>query len=32
MTITPFGTGMVAAEWKEGNCPGGNLLLERATP
>jgi hypothetical protein len=27
-TVTPFGTNVVAAEWKEGACAGGNMLLQ----
>jgi hypothetical protein len=30
LTITPFGTSAVAAEWKEGTCQGGNLMMQRA--
>ena len=27
-TITPFGTNLVAAEWKEGTRTGGSLMLQ----
>ena len=30
LIITPFGTGAVAAEWKEGTCQGGNMMMQRA--
>ena len=29
-TVTPFGTNLVAAEWKEGTCTGGSLMLQKA--
>lgn len=29
-TVTPFGTNLVAAEWKEGTCAGGSLMLQKA--
>jgi hypothetical protein len=29
-TVTPFGTNQVAAEWKEGTCTGGSLMLQKA--
>ena len=29
MTVTPFGNGGAVAEWQEGTCPGGNLLMQR---
>lgn len=29
ITITPFGASAVAAEWREGACQGGNLLMQR---
>ena len=29
-TLTPFGTGQLAAEWQEGNCSGGHMVLRRA--
>jgi hypothetical protein len=29
LTVTPFGASAVAAEWQEGKCAGGNLLMER---
>jgi hypothetical protein len=29
LTITPFGASAVAAEWQEGTCQGGNLLMTR---
>jgi hypothetical protein len=29
LTVTPFGASGVAAEWKEGTCQGGNLLMAR---
>jgi hypothetical protein len=29
MTVTPFGASGIAAEWKEGTCAGGNLLMTR---
>jgi hypothetical protein len=29
MTVTPFGNGGAMAEWQEGACPGGNLLMQR---
>jgi len=28
-TVTPFGASAVAAEWQEGSCKGGSLLMER---
>ena len=28
-TVTPFGVNTVAAEWQEGTCQGGNLLLRK---
>ncbi|MBV9506859.1 MAG: hypothetical protein JO323_17840 [Acidobacteriia bacterium] len=30
LTITPFGAAAVAAEWKEGTCQGGNMMMQRA--
>jgi hypothetical protein len=32
LTITPFGTGQLASEWEEGNCPGGHMMLHRVRP
>jgi hypothetical protein len=29
LTVTPFGASAVAAEWQEGTCQGGNLLMTR---
>jgi hypothetical protein len=29
LTVTPFGASAVAAEWQEGTCAGGNLLMTR---
>jgi hypothetical protein len=29
-TVTSFGTNVVAAEWKEGTCTGGSLMLQKA--
>ena len=29
LTVTPFGASAVAAEWQEGACAGGNLLMTR---
>jgi hypothetical protein len=29
LTVTPFGVDMIAAEWQEGTCEGGHLLLKR---
>jgi hypothetical protein len=29
LTVTPFGASQVAAEWQEGTCPGGNLMMQR---
>jgi hypothetical protein len=29
-TVTPFGMNQVAAEWKEGTCIGGSLMLQKA--
>ena len=31
LTITPFGTNQVVAEWKETTCQGGNLILQEAS-
>jgi hypothetical protein len=28
-TVTPFGSDQVAAQWKESNCSGGQILLKR---
>jgi hypothetical protein len=28
-TVTPFGTDQIAADWKESNCAGGQILLNR---
>jgi hypothetical protein len=30
LTLTPFGASATAAEWKEGTCQGGSLMLQRA--
>ena len=30
LILTPFGATRVAAEWKEGTCQGGNLMMQRA--
>ncbi len=30
LTITPFGASGLVAEWKEGTCEGGNLMMQRA--
>jgi hypothetical protein len=30
LTVTPFGATALAAEWLEGTCPGGNLMMQRA--
>jgi hypothetical protein len=27
--VTPFGSDQIAAQWKESNCPGGQILLKR---
>jgi hypothetical protein len=32
VTLTPFGTGQIAAEWQEGSCQGGNMLLQKERP
>jgi hypothetical protein len=29
LTITPFGASAVAAEWQEGSCTGGSLMMQR---
>lgn len=29
LTVTPFGVDAIAAEWQEGSCEGGHLLLKR---
>jgi hypothetical protein len=29
-SVSPFGTGQVMAEWQEGSCPGGHMLLVKA--
>jgi hypothetical protein len=29
-TLTPFGKVLLAAEWQEGTCQGGHLIMERA--
>lgn len=28
-TVTPFGTDQISAEWKQDQCPGGQMLLKR---
>jgi len=28
-SVTPFGKDQIAAEWQEGTCPGGRVLLKR---
>ena len=28
-TLTPFGTDQLAAEWQEGTCDGGQMLLKK---
>jgi hypothetical protein len=28
--VTQFGANQLAAEWQKGNCPGGNVILQRA--
>jgi hypothetical protein len=30
LTVTPFGASALAAEWLEGECSGGNLMMQRA--
>jgi hypothetical protein len=29
VSVTPFGADQISAEWQEGTCPGGQLLLKR---
>ena len=29
-SASPFGTGQLMAQWQEGSCPGGHMLLTRA--
>jgi hypothetical protein len=29
LTMTPFGKGVIAAEWQEGTCQGGQLLMTK---
>lgn len=31
LTVTPFGTDEVAAEWQKTNCPGGQMTLSRSS-
>jgi hypothetical protein len=30
LTLTPFGTNQLAAEWQEGGCEGGHIILQKA--
>ena len=29
LIVTPFGASQVAAEWQEGTCPGGDVMMQR---
>jgi hypothetical protein len=29
-TVTPFGSNQLAAEWQEGGCQGGHVILQKA--
>jgi hypothetical protein len=31
LTVTPFGTDQIAAEWQEGTCQGGQILMRRTS-
>jgi hypothetical protein len=32
LAINPFGAGQLAAEWQEGTCPGGHMMLHKVRP